>query len=408
MGFRGLSMPAFDFCSNLKKTAKVAFMALITALLLIWLNQTSLERFWQQQYHRPAPWSGLSHHYAWQIGGQLRDGIFVAAESYRDYLRVHHPDNQAKPRVKVEEVEQLPEGFAVGLHFFNGYTRPAYQLTQRFPQLLQRQHAKGALPYTTATEISNAALEAPKPIVQKTEVILLPEDKVLFAGDSMMQGVAPLLKRQLQSDYKISSIDLSKQSTGLAYPRFFNWPQTIANRLASDDSIKLLVVFLGPNDPWDMPPDGGGRYLKFASEAWESLYRARIASIMENARQNNVTVIWIGPPNMRKQKLSEGVLYLDKLYREEAEKQGEIYLSVNEMFKYEKDIYSDYMGDGSSQVKLRAGDGIHFSWKGQQIIAQHVFSRIHLQEEAKDETVDDVDVKDKNMVISNETNNAHP
>ena len=46
--------------------------------------------------------------------------------------------------------------------------------------------------------------------------------------------------------------------------------------------------------------------------------------------------------------------YLNQLYREEAEKTGEIYLSVNDMFKYEKDIYSDYIGDGSSRVKLRA------------------------------------------------------
>lgn len=400
-------MPAFDFCSNLKKTAKVALMVLFSTLFLIWLNQTSLERFWQQQYHRPAPWSGLSHYYAWQVGGQLRDGVFVAIESYGDYLQVNHPDNQAKPIVQTSATEQLPEGFAVGLHFFNGYARPATQLTQRFPQLLERKQAMGGLPYHSVTDVSDAALEALKPIVQKTEIILSPEDKVLFAGDSMMQGVAPLLKRQLQTDYNISSIDLSKQSTGLAYPRFFNWPQTIATRLASDDSIKLLVVFLGPNDPWDMPPDGGGRYLKFASEAWESTYRSRIAGIIENARQNNVTVIWVGPPNMRKQKLSEGMAYLDKLYREEAEKMGEIYLSVNDMFKYEKDIYSDYMGDGSSRVKLRAGDGIHFSLKGQQIIAQHVFSRIHLQEEIKEDNAVD-DVKDKNTVIVNETNNAHP
>ncbi|NBM97103.1 DUF459 domain-containing protein [Proteus penneri] len=400
-------MPAFDFCSNLKKTAKVALMVLFSTILLIWLNQTSLERFWQQQYHRPAPWSGLSHYYAWQVGGQLRDGVFVAVESYGDYLQVNHPDNQAKPIVQTSAPEQLPEGFAVGLHFFNGYTRPATQLTQRFPQLLERKQAMSGLPYHSVTDVSDDALQALKPIVQKTEITLSSEDKVLFAGDSMMQGVAPLLKRQLKTDYNINSIDLSKQSTGLAYPRFFNWPQTIATRLASDDSIKLLVVFLGPNDPWDMPPDGGGRYLKFASEAWESAYRARIASIIENARQNNVTVIWVGPPNMRKQKLSKGMAYLDKLYREEAEKMGEIYLSVNDMFKYEKDIYSDYMGDGSSGVKLRAGDGIHFSLKGQQIIAQHVFSRIHLQEESKEDNAAD-DIKDKNTVIVNETNNAHP
>ncbi|MGU0056538.1 DUF459 domain-containing protein [Enterobacter hormaechei] len=47
-----------------------------------------------------------------------------------------------------------------------------------------------------------------------------------------------------------------------------------------------------------MPPDGGGRYLKFASEAWGTSYRARIASIIDNARQHNVSVIWIGPPDV--------------------------------------------------------------------------------------------------------------
>lgn len=58
-------------------------------------------------------------------------------------------------------------------------------------------------------------------------------------------------------------------------------------------------------------------------------------------------------------------------------------------------------------LSLRAGDGIHFSLKGQQIIAQHVFSRIHLQEESKEDNAAD-DIKDKNTVIVNETNNAHP
>lgn len=69
-----------------------------------------------------------------------------------------------------------------------------------------------------------------------------------------------------------------------------------------------------------MPPDGGGRYLKFASEAWGALYRARIASIIDNARQHNVSVIWIGPPNMRKQKLSQGMAYLNQLYRKKQKK----------------------------------------------------------------------------------------
>ena len=45
-------------------------------------------------------------------------------------------------------------------------------------------------------------------------------------------------------------------------------------------------LFFRANDPWDMPPDGGGRYLKFASEAWGTLYRARIASALLIMRAN--------------------------------------------------------------------------------------------------------------------------
>ena len=65
---------------------------------------------------------------------------------------------------------------------------------------------------------------------------------------------------------------------------------------------------------------------------------------------------------------------------------GEVYLSVMICFKYERDIYSDYMGDGSSRVKLRAGDGIHFSLRVKQIIAQYVFSSFS-QEEIKEDNV---------------------
>ncbi len=68
--------------------------------------------------------------------------------------------------------------------------------------------------------------------------------------------------------------------------------------------------------------------------------------------------------------------------------------------KYEKDIYSDYIGDGSSRVKLRAGDGIHFSLKGQQIICS---AGILAYPSAKVDDVPD-DVTDKNMVTPNGNN----
>lgn len=130
-----------------------------------------------------------------------------------------------------------------------------------------------------------------------------------------------------------------------------------------------------------MPPDTGYKYVKFKSEIWEQVYRSRINDILTTARQHNVDVIWVGPPNMRKSTLSEGMRFLRSLYQSEVENSGEIYFSVNDVFKYKDLTYSDYFGDDSSKIKLRSGDGIHFSPKGQQAIAEKVFSLIHFEEE---------------------------
>lgn len=56
-------------------------------------------------------------------------------------------------------------------------------------------------------------------------------DKVFFAGDSLMQGVAPFVQKSLKQQYGIESANLSKQSTGLSYPSFFDWPKTIEETL---------------------------------------------------------------------------------------------------------------------------------------------------------------------------------
>lgn len=79
---------------------------------------------------------------------------------------------------------------------------------------------------------------------------------------------------------------------------------------------------------------------------------------------------------MRKDKLSGGVHYLSGIYQSEINNAGEIWLSANTIFKYQDKIYSDYPGDGSSTIKLRSGDGIHFTYKGQKAIADTVFDLI--------------------------------
>ncbi|MCG5378127.1 MULTISPECIES: DUF459 domain-containing protein [Providencia] len=375
-----------EFKNTLIKVGQILFIVLVAGLLLIWLNQSSLERFWQQKYHQDTPWAKMAGNPIWDYGAYLHDGALEAGSLFTYYAsgQKAQEDKQAAEIALANKDKTLsfPTEFQVGLHFVNGYVYPAESLSITFPERLKRPQAREKNP---KINFGGFTIKKDQPIVPKHVANIEKGQQVLFAGDSMMQGVAPHVKNMLLKKYNIDSINLSKQSTGLAYPRFFNWPQTIAKALNDNPNIKVLVVFLGPNDPWDMPPQTGYKYVKFKSEDWEKVYRERISDIISTARQHNVDVIWVGPPNMRKNTLSDGMKFLSSLYQSEVEDNGEIYFSVNDVFKYKGDTYSDYIGDASSTIKLRSGDGIHFSGKGQQLIAEKVFSLIHFEEEEEKE-----------------------
>lgn len=224
---------------------------------------------------------------------------------------------------------------------------------------------------STQTNISEVPeLHYPIPIS------LTENDKVFFAGDSLMQGVAPYVKKMLFKQYKIESINLSKQSTGLAYPSAFDWPKTINDNFVADPSIKLLVVFLGPNDPWDFPVKGYVKYARFKSELWEEQYRLRIAAILNSAREHNVQVLWLAAPCMRKVKLNDGMIYLNSLYKSELEKAHQHFLTTNNLLGCTYEKFSNFVESDKEKIKVRVDDGIHFTPKGQKILANAIMEAI--------------------------------
>ncbi|MWP61465.1 SGNH/GDSL hydrolase family protein [Gilliamella sp. Pas-s25] len=211
-------------------------------------------------------------------------------------------------------------------------------------------------------------------------IVLTSNDKVFFAGDSLMQGVAPYVKKMLFKQYKIESLDLSKQSTGLAYPSAFDWPKTINDNLIADPSIKLLVVFLGANDPWDFPVKGYVKYAKFKSELWEEHYRLRIESILNSAIEHDVQVLWLAAPCMRKPKLNNGMVYLNNLYKSELEKVQQHFLTTNELLGCTYEKFSNFIATDKAKIKVRVDDGVHFTSTGQKILAKAIMEKIIYKE----------------------------
>ena len=353
--------------------AKALYAILVTTLLLFWLNQNSISLYCQQKYHQSCelPWVGQSP--AWRLGGNLTQALGDARSTFIDSLQRQTLLAQAEAVPTVELPPSMPVVSVDVAHA--APVLPAKAPTVKAPVAAPVVQSVPVVP--VAQPVKVAAAPVPVPGQPSTAVSLAAGDEVFLVGDSLMQGVAPHLANTLLKRYQIKSVNLSRQSTGLAYPGFFNWPKTVASTLQSQPNIRLMVVFLGPNDPWDMPESKGKPFLRFKSPEWEALYRKRIDLILDEARAHNVQVIWVGPPNMQKPKLSTAMAYLSGLYESQTQLYQQHYVSANGVLGYQADEFSYTLQNSQGKrVKTRVDDGIHFTTTGQKLIAEQVLSMI--------------------------------
>lgn len=376
---------------NLKKLLLSCYVFLCTGALLIWMHQDSLEMYWQQSYHQPPPWQTLKTESIWQAGTRVHTATAMAWQIFRLEISgqtlhtaavLSELASQAAAAGSLAISQQVippavVERLDISEQIIHIAAAAALGITEQATSDCMCSVIAAPVEGSQVALVENQSLEVIAPAVKlKQYAEISAGQRVFFAGDSMMQGVAPHLAVRLRREYGLSSIDLSRQSTGLAYPKSFNWPATIAQTLADNPDIKLLAIFLGPNDPWDMPSGRGGKYLRYASADWEELYRSRIREIIGHAQEHNVDIIWVSSPYMRRKKLSTQVSYLNELYESEVLQAGEVFLSSNQVFQYPEATYSDYMGDGSVKQKMRSGDGIHFTPAGQRTLADALFELI--------------------------------
>lgn len=339
-------MPRSDYRSNMTSVFRTVYVLLVSALALVWFNQSSLAIWWQLTYHTPCPWSQFTAR-SWTNGEALMQASLSAKNAFIETFNK-------------EAIEVSPLAMD---------TAPSWpQLNATLPLVLASK-----APLTPAPNNLPAASSDAARIARITQT-----QSVLFIGDSMMEGVAPHALKMLNDRYQVQGINLSKRSTGLAYPSAFNWPKAVKEALNKGDNIGAIVVFLGPNDPWSMPAEQRGKWLTFKTPEWEESYRTRIRSIIDEAKQHNVAVIWVSPPNMRRSDLNSGMEYLRTLYASEVDTAHGIYLSANRILGYNDTQYDDYRDVNGRRLRLRSGDGTHFTPQGQIMIAESILASLQV------------------------------
>ena len=202
-----------------------------------------------------------------------------------------------------------------------------------------------------------------------------PGDKVFLAGDSLMQGPAPMIRQRLIEEGS-DAINASQISTGLAYPQFFDWPQKIKDAI-DQSSVSAVVVFLGANDTFDMYE--GSDVLPVGSPQWLSLYTKRVESIAKYARENNVALIWIGMPAMNRRDIQPYVPLMNKIYESIVLKYDGLYLNSAQVLGVDQNNYTSTKQINGQTVVTRISDGVHFTPAGWGLIADQVLGKFAFQ-----------------------------
>lgn len=214
--------------------------------------------------------------------------------------------------------------------------------------------------------------------IDNTKLEVHKGDEFLFIGDSLMQGVAIALNRDL-IDLGLKANDLSKQNTGLSYKSYFDWAKATKEAFAKNPNIKYLVVLLGANDPWDIKK--GGVYHRFGSDSWIDIYTYRVNEIINIAKQHHAKILWFEIPPVKKNELNEKIQILNKIYSEEILKNKQIFINTKLFFSVNDEFSTYIKNENNKSIKMRTDDGIHFTSNGVKEMSKLLLQHITIKEE---------------------------
>ena len=197
----------------------------------------------------------------------------------------------------------------------------------------------------------------------------------LNAGDEVLQYVGMNAKKFFPKR-SLRVIDLSKQSTGLASKKSFDWQKTLDTALRENGGVKLVVVLLGANDVWEYR--AGGKTYGIKTPRWREFYASRVREIYDTAHSHGAGVLWLAMPCMQKPDFEEKTQLLNQIYADASMALGGYFMQTTPLV-CEKGAYKTYLQSGSKLVRVRQDDGIHMSKEGCEAVAKEILSRIEVE-----------------------------
>lgn len=193
---------------------------------------------------------------------------------------------------------------------------------------------------------------------------------VWIGGDSLAGSLGPSLGRMTADTGVVQPVFLSKVSSGLSTPEFWDWPEQGAKQMF-EVNPEVVVFIIGANDTQIVTSDDAD---------WRPAYEQAVEETMTLFIGDGRTVYWIGSPILADDD-AEAVPRLNQVFQDVAARHPEVvYVDAYGLFSTTDGRYTPFVdaADGET-ILVRADDGVHFTPEGGDHLAEAVFAQLDSQ-----------------------------
>ncbi|MEG2173647.1 MAG: DUF459 domain-containing protein [Desulfovibrionaceae bacterium] len=227
--------------------------------------------------------------------------------------------------------------------------------------MMKRLILLGVYLFLFACSRSEMTIEQPVPYTPPT---------VLFAGDSIMQGLGPVMAGRLSSHNELNIVQAGRSSTGLCRPDVYDWPKAMRAYMASVRP-SVVVFCIGTNDDQSVA-DAGARY-HFDSPRWKQAYARKVEEIINIIAKNGGTSIWVSAPIMGPKAMRPRVHAIMEIIRKTCENKNVTFVDVWETLADSTGKYQRFsVTAGGEKIALRTKDGVHVTRAGNEQLARAI------------------------------------
>ncbi|MCC3244088.1 DUF459 domain-containing protein [Methylocystis sp. WRRC1] len=198
---------------------------------------------------------------------------------------------------------------------------------------------------------------------------------VAVMGDTLGILLSNGLQEAFSDKPDIAVLRKGKESSGLVRDDFYDWPKAARELAGGSQKIDVAVMMIGSNDRQTLRQ--GADALDPLSPKWREIYAARVDAIIAAFKEKKIPVVWVGLPVMKNESYSADMAKLNEIFRDRASANGAVFVDLWEALADERGQYSAFGPDINGQiVKLRSGDGVHFTEAGARSVAHFVASEV--------------------------------